>query len=35
MSSRLLKFSRVMASVKAAGVAPAFPGVVIKSTDRA
>jgi hypothetical protein len=35
MSSRLLQFSPVLASVKAAGVAPAFPGVAIKSTGRA
>jgi hypothetical protein len=35
MSSRLLQFSPVMASVRAAGVAPALSGVAIKSTGRA
>jgi hypothetical protein len=35
MSSRLLQFHPVVTSVKTVDVAPAFPGVVIKSTDRA
>jgi len=35
MSSRLLQFSPVVTSVEAVDVAPAVPGVAVKSTGRA